>query len=170
MFAALVVSLSGVAYASDTAAAEVPRAPKVKTGRIGDTLRLRGLDTVGDTVKVTVRDAVRIRAAGLYGVSITVRNVRNSFSQYPFDHTYRDLITRCVVLTDTKGRRHRAVRAATDEAGTELPGQINKVAIPLGEWRSGWVYFALAPKRPARAFRYTPDRGWGYDTGRWLLK
>ena len=170
VLAVIAVSLSGVAYAPDRAAGEVPRAPTVKTGHIGDTLRLRGLDTVGDTVRVKVTDAVRITAAGLYGVRIRIGNVRNSFSQYPFDHTYRDIITRCVVLRDTTGKRHRAVRSATDENGDKLPGQINKVAIRLGHRRSGWVYFALKAERRARWFRYTPDQGYGYDTGRWSLK
>lgn len=164
VFAVILVSLSAIAYNSEAATAAL------RTGHVGDTLRLRGLDTVGDTVKVTVTKTARIAAAGLYGVRITVRNVRNSYSKYPFDHTCRDIITKCVVVKDTKGKRHRAVRSAKDENGDKLLGQIDKVAISLGGKRSGWVYFALEPKQRPRAFQYTPDQGWGYDTGRWSLK
>jgi len=154
VLAAIVVSLSAVAYAPDVAAATV------KTGHIGDTLRLRGSDMTYTTSDVTVWKTLRVPEEDLLGVRLTLRNVRTKYNKY---NDWQGRITACVKLMDTKGKRLRVVRSATDE-------QIYSIHLDLGESAKGWVYFGLKPTQKAKTFQFKVDGSLGYDTGRWSLR
>ena len=170
VLAAFVASLLGVAYAPDMAAA-LPQAPKAKTGHIGDTLRLRGSDMTLNIVKATVTKKVRLRQAGLFGVHLVVRNVSTFYDEYWESYPdYEEYFPKSVAVFDTKGKKYVAVRKATDENGARLPNQLGKVLLAKGESCDGWIYFALKPDRWAKTFRFRPNYGMGYDTGKWLLK
>ena len=153
-FAAIVVSLSVVAYDAEAAAATV------KTGHVGDALRLRGSDMTYTTADVTVWKTVRVPEENLLGVRLTLRNVRTKYNKY---NDWRDRITTCVKLVDAKGKRLRVVRSATDE-------QIYNIHVELGDSVKGWVYFGLNPKQDAKTFQFKVNGSLGYDTGRWSLR
>ena len=154
MLATFVAALSGVAYAADVAAATV------KTGHLGDTLRLRGSDMTYTTADVMVWKTMRVPKGNLLGVRLTLRNVRTKYNKY---NDWWDRITTCVKLLDTKGQRLRVVRSATDE-------QIYEIHLDLGESVKGWVYFRTQPKQKAETFQFKVNGALGYDTGRWSLR
>ena len=170
VLATLIVSMAAFAYTADLAAG-LPHAAKPKTGYIGDTLRLRGLATVLDIVKVKVVEKKRLPAAGLLGVRLVIKNASTYYEEYWDSYPeYSDYVPKSAVLFDTKGRKYPVVRRATDEDGVRLPGQLGTVFLTKGESREGWVYFALKSGRWAKTFRFRPDEGSGYDTGKWTLK
>ena len=153
-FATIVVSLSIVAYDAEAAAGTV------KTGHIGDKLRLRGSDMTYTTADVTVLKMVRGAEENLLGLRLALRNVRTQYNKY---NDWQQRITTCVKLVDTKGKRLRVVRSATDDG-------IFSIHLDIGEFVKGWVYFGLKPDQKAKTFQFKVDGSLGYDTGRWSLK
>lgn len=170
VLAVLVVSFVLFAHAVDSAIG-LPHAPKAKTAYLGESLRLRGLDTVLDIVRVTVVEKKRLPAAGLLGVNLRIKNVSTFYDEYWEAHPdYADYIPKSSALVDTKGRKYLVIRKARDENGERLPNQLGNVFLAKGESCEGWVYFAPKPGRWAKTFRFRPDMGTGYDTGKWTLK
>ena len=151
---AIVVSLSVVASVTEAAAATV------KTGHIGDRLRLRGSEMTYTTANVTVLKMVRVAKDDLLGLRLALKNVRTKYNKY---NDWQERITACVKLFDTKGKRLRVVRSATDDA-------IYDIHLDLGDSMKGWVYFTAQPKQKARTFQFKVNGRFGYDTGRWSLR
>lgn len=154
MLAAIAVSLAGIAFVPGMAAATI------KTGHIGDRLRLRGSDMTYTTADVTVLKMVRVAEDNLLGLRLALRNVRTQYNKY---NDWQQRITTCAKLVDTKGKRLRVVRSATDSA-------IYNIHLDLGESVKGWVYFTAQPKQKAKTFQFKVNGRLGYDTGRWSLR
>ena len=157
-FAAIVVSLSVVAYDAEAAAATV------KTGHVGDALRLRGSDMTYTTADVTVWKTVRVPEENLLGVRLTLRNVRTKYNKYT---DWQDSIANCVRLTDANGRKMPVIPAPT-LIGPE--DEISLIHLDIGESVRGWVYFRLKPHQVAKTFQFKVNGRFGYDTGRWSLR
>jgi hypothetical protein len=152
--AALVVSLGVVAFAPGMAAAIV------KTGYIGDTLRLRGSDMTYTTADVTVIKMRRVAEEHLLGLRLKLRNVRTQYNKY---NDWQQTITAGVRIWDSTGKRLRVSRSATDE-------RIYNIHLDLGQSAAGWLYFTAQPKQNAKTFQFKVDGNLGYDTGRWSLR
>jgi len=98
----------------------------------------------------------------LFGTKLTIRNVGGRF--------YDDAISLCAVLTDTSGRTHNVAWEIVDERAEGFGDVLEGVRIPAGGSRSGWVYFALAPDQRPATLRFTPEAGFGRETGVWSLE
>jgi len=151
---AVVISLSVVGYDAEVAAATV------KTGHIGDRLRLRGSEMTYTTADVTVLKMVRVTEENLLGLRLALKNVRTQYNKY---NDWQQRITTCVKLVDTKGKRLRVVRSATDD-------EIHNIHLDVGESVRGWVHFTAQARQKARTFQFKVNGRLGYDTGRWSLR
>jgi hypothetical protein len=135
-------------------------AATVKTGHIGDTLRLRGSDMTYTTADVTVLKVRRVAEENLLGLRLKLRNVRTQYNKY---NDWQQTITAGVRIWDTAGKRLRVSRSATDE-------RIYSIDLDLGQSVTGWLYFTAQPKQHAKTFQFKVNGNLGYDTGRWSLK
>ena len=158
ILATIAVLLTAIAFAPGMAAATV------KTGHIGDRLRLRGSEMTYNTADVTVWKVARNPVKDRFGVRLTFRNVRTKYNKYT---DWQDSIANCVRLTDANGRKMPVIPAPT-LIGPE--DEISLIHLDIGESVRGWVYFRLKPHQVAKTFQFKVNGRFGYDTGRWSLR
>lgn len=146
-------------------APEEPDEPEEpEEARIGDVLTLATQDD--GEIQVTVREVHDPAEPGEFAgpddgeryvaVELTIANTG--------EETYDDTPDNSGTLVDTEHVGHRTTLSEVEDCDS-----FNGVTISPGDQRRGCLVFEVAHDRDARLFQFTPDSGFGPDTGEWQL-